>query len=437
MKHIAFILCCFLFTHLSGQSVGNVLKWNGFAYVPGTDLNTGNADSAFYNLTGKAITGFTGKRHYQKLWRQGPIIIGKNVLTNTSTLDTAGTLVLYPRSSFDGGTQAAIKVISADADAVVDFGNSNMYLKGPGLKIESTSNTYVTNILSGVDTWAWRYGTSPFNSFQLYNETDGTNPINVSTAALSNTINIDNSSNVDIGAASSLGKLNIYQSANATGVLLSLENTGGSNQIYRSAASPETVITCDNGDLVLTPLGTYGKYTGNTTGYAKYSGTLFTQTADKTVTNTTTETSIIGTGVGILTLPSGFFIAGRSIRIKLSGILTTPATPGNVLIKVKLGSTVIASATTSNFVSNAVTDVFDFETIITCRTTGGSGTVMSNGLVTYQGPSGLFSDAVHNAGATATVATNTSQALTVTIQWDTADTGKTIKITTGIVEVIN
>jgi hypothetical protein len=42
---------------------------------------------------------------------------------------------------------------------------------------------------------------------------------------------------------------------------------------------------------------------------------LFAATADKTVANTTTETSLVGTGVGTLTLPANCLTAGRSVRV--------------------------------------------------------------------------------------------------------------------------
>jgi len=344
---------------------------------------------------------------------------------------------LYPRGAADGGAQAAIKVVSTDTDVPVDFGNNNMLLKAGLLNIESQTGTYQTNQYAGFDTWSWRSNSSP-NEVQFYNETDFTNPFSISTAAASNSFRIDGSSNIFLGNASTGAKLNVINSTSATGAIVGIENSGGVSRMFRSTASPETVISSNAGDVVITPVGIYSKNTASSnTGYSKLSGTLFTQTADKTVSNTTTQTSILGTGVGITTLPSGFLIAGRTIRLKVSGLYSTVAIPGNVIVRLKLGSTTIASATTSGFVTGASSDYFDFETTITCRTTGGSGTVMSNGIVSYAGASGPVFDAVNNGGSTATVATNTSQALGVTVEWDTADAGKIIKTTTCIIEVLN
>lgn len=169
-------------------------------------------------------------------------------------------------------------------------------------------------------------------------------------------------------------------------------------------------------------------------------GTLFTQTADKTVTNTVTETSIIGTGVGNLTLPANFFVAGRTVRLRVGGIYSTPAlaTP-SIIIKVKYGSTVIATITTSSLLSGATNLEFDGEILMTCRTTGSSGTVMVHGDIEYAtGVAGTISvDPLNNAGATTTINTTTSNALDITCQWDSATSTRIVKSTVTSIEVLN
>lgn len=70
---------------------------------------------------------------------------------------------------------------------------------------------------------------------------------------------------------------------------------------------------------------------------------IFSQTATRTITNTTTETSQFSTGVGTLTLPANFFKVGKTIRLMLRGYISTTGTP-NATIRIKLGSTVIHQA---------------------------------------------------------------------------------------------
>lgn len=169
-------------------------------------------------------------------------------------------------------------------------------------------------------------------------------------------------------------------------------------------------------------------------------GTIFTATADRTVTNTTSESTILGTGIGTLTLPSDFFNVGKTIRLRVGGVYSTPlaATP-SLVIKVKYGSTVLATVTTTSLLSGATNLEFDGEILITCRSTGGSGTVMVHGDIEYAtGIGGTISvDPLNNAGATTTINTTTSNALDITVTWDTATATRIAKSTSVTVEVLN
>lgn len=52
-----------------------------------------------------------------------------------------------------------------------------------------------------------------------------------------------------------------------------------------------------------------------------FSINLFSQTGNKTVTNTTVETSLLGAGVGSNTFSANFFHIGKSILIQASGLI--------------------------------------------------------------------------------------------------------------------
>jgi hypothetical protein len=168
-------------------------------------------------------------------------------------------------------------------------------------------------------------------------------------------------------------------------------------------------------------------------------GVIFTQTADKTVTNTVTETSIIGTGVGTLTLPANFFVAGKTIRLRVGGVYSTPALGGAVTVRVKYGATTLASVTTTSLLGGAASLEFDGEVLITCRTTGATGTVMTHGDIEYAtGVSGTIAvNPLNNGGATTTINTTTSNLLDVTAQWDLATADRIAKSTVTTVEVLN
>lgn len=166
---------------------------------------------------------------------------------------------------------------------------------------------------------------------------------------------------------------------------------------------------------------------------------LFIGTADKTITNTTTETSAIPTGTGNLTLVANYLTAGKTIRIKGHGTYTTPAvTGGTVTVKVKLGSITLASVSTSALLVGASGAAFHFEAVIICRSVGASGSVVCGGAVDYEiASAGRLFDNLDNDGTATTIDTTASQVLDVTVTWDTASASKVVKTTTALVEAFN
>lgn len=98
---------------------------------------------------------------------------------------------------------------------------------------------------------------------------------------------------------------------------------------------------------------------------------------------TNTQTGIVSgvsmlptTGIGSKNLPADFFgTQGKALRFRINGYYSTDAVPGNATIAFKLGSTTIA--TTGSFAMDAsiTNGAFWMEGILTCRTTGASGTV--------------------------------------------------------------
>jgi len=167
---------------------------------------------------------------------------------------------------------------------------------------------------------------------------------------------------------------------------------------------------------------------------------LFTNSATKTVTNTVTETTIIGSGSGSLVLPANYLTSGRQLRILIGGIYSTPAiTPGTLTIKIKLGSTVIASGTASGLLTSATNAAFSGSAKIVCLTTGAAGSLVIDGSVNYSVGNNLarFVLDLNNTGNSVTLDTTASQTLDVTVTWDTANASKSVTGTQVSVEVVN
>lgn len=162
-------------------------------------------------------------------------------------------------------------------------------------------------------------------------------------------------------------------------------------------------------------------------------GVLFTQTQTVTVANTVSETALTGTGTGTLTLPANFFAAGKTIKIRALGYHSSTASP-NITIRVKLGSTTIL--TTGAIASgNGSDDAWVCDAFFTCRTTGGTGTVIGQGYYEEVHGNGNRGGMVNTA--TTTIDTTASQAISITVEWGTADAGNTISCTNVLIEVLN
>jgi hypothetical protein len=156
---------------------------------------------------------------------------------------------------------------------------------------------------------------------------------------------------------------------------------------------------------------------------------LFTSTASATVANTTSETSVVGSGVGSNVLPNNFLTVGKSLKIRAWGRLSSVSS-ATITMKVKFGSTVLCS-TAAHTTHNITNDSWYLESMITCRTAGSSGTVWANGRF-YD-----TSDLIQMGNtATITVNTTTTQTVTVSAQWNTASASNTISCDQFLIEVM-
>jgi len=162
----------------------------------------------------------------------------------------------------------------------------------------------------------------------------------------------------------------------------------------------------------------------------------FTQTASATVANTTTETSILSTGVGTKTLPANFLVAGKTVRIKVEGYVSNLLTP-TIQIRVKLGSTVVLDTTAVTMTTITGNRRFNAESTITCRTTGASGTVFSQGEARYFTIASTANSIDMINTAATTINTTTTQAIDVMVTWGTANASNSITSTNATIEILN
>lgn len=156
---------------------------------------------------------------------------------------------------------------------------------------------------------------------------------------------------------------------------------------------------------------------------------LHTNTTIPTVTNTTTETSLL---TSTFTTPANFFTVGRTLRVLITGVITNTSTP-TLRIKLKAGSTVLVDSTavTMTTLSGSARS-FTAEVAVLCTSVGASGAFDGNGQFRYNTTSNALA-ALELVDQAATANTTGSLTWDVTAQWGTANVQNSISVTSVVV----
>lgn len=150
---------------------------------------------------------------------------------------------------------------------------------------------------------------------------------------------------------------------------------------------------------------------------------LFSQTANSaTITNTTTESTLIDGGVGVLTVPENGFAVGDSFMAHMNGHLSS-VNNTNITFRVKSGSVILA---TSGLVQlpQTTNQAFSLNLIFTIRAIGAASvaSIQTNGLLTYtKDASNAFEGKDLSDLNNTTFSTTISNTLNITAQWATAN----------------
>jgi hypothetical protein len=167
--------------------------------------------------------------------------------------------------------------------------------------------------------------------------------------------------------------------------------------------------------------------------------TLFVQTDTKLDSNSTAETSLIGTS-SIHTLdsfPARYFLIGKTHKFYMAGIYSTKApTTGSLIIKFSMNATPLCS-TTIVLDANETDQTWSMTGFNTCIDTGSSGKFrLATGFEhTIAGISHNDRIATPNGGAT--VNTTVKLVPRITARFTTADVSNKIKSTQFIIEELH
>lgn len=165
----------------------------------------------------------------------------------------------------------------------------------------------------------------------------------------------------------------------------------------------------------------------------------FAGTASATVANTGTETSIIGTGSGTLTIPANTLVIGRSIGFTLAGVYSTTSPAGTLQFRVRLGGisgTVVLDSGAQTPSDSMANRGFEISGLIQCRTIGATGTVLSQGKAILSTAAGTAVIWDMETTAAVTIDTTVSQQFQVSADWQTAAAGNTITGSVFLLQIL-
>jgi len=156
---------------------------------------------------------------------------------------------------------------------------------------------------------------------------------------------------------------------------------------------------------------------------------LFAQTANGPIVTGIAEQSIVGTGVGTLSVPANGFSIGDSFTCALDGILSCVGT-ATIHVHVKTLSGVILADTGIIAMDAATNKAWLLSLYFTIRTLGAPtiGSISSGGLFSYIKNSGTnFEGYVLSTINTTTFDTTINNELIITAQFNTGNAGNTIQ----------
>lgn len=181
------------------------------------------------------------------------------------------------------------------------------------------------------------------------------------------------------------------------------------------------------GTKVLLDNNTFGSVPG---GNLVYSNTA----ASSAIANTTAETAF---SIPSYTIPAGSLVAGSVIRIKLWGWYSTAAIAPTINAKIKLGGTTYLATGAVTSVALASNAGWFADCVLTVFSIGAGGTVDAQAYVEFStaATTGLSVNIANPS--TQVLDTTVSQAITVTVQWGTANASNTITLQNAAIYIEN
>ena len=156
---------------------------------------------------------------------------------------------------------------------------------------------------------------------------------------------------------------------------------------------------------------------------------LFSQTGNSTpITNTTTESTLIDGGVGVLFVPANSFFIGDSFAAQMAGHLSSDNNT-NITFKVKSNASIILASSGLVNLPQTTNKNFILNLLFTIRALGVAGVaqIQTSGFLTYsKDASNAFEGTDLVDLNNTTFDTTIDNVLDITAQWQTASTSNSI-----------
>lgn len=164
----------------------------------------------------------------------------------------------------------------------------------------------------------------------------------------------------------------------------------------------------------------------------------FSTTDNGSVFNALTGSLIPAFGnVGAQIIPANRLRAGTVIRIKAQGSYSTKATgAGNLSLQFKLNSSVPLDTNAFSILDNISFQNWEFNGLLTIRSTGVSGTINGKGIINYFTSASAMSSRPLDV-VDGTIDTTIDQTMDLIASWSVADTGNAISSLNVFIEILN
>lgn len=167
--------------------------------------------------------------------------------------------------------------------------------------------------------------------------------------------------------------------------------------------------------------------------------TLFVQTNTVLDSNSTAQTSLIGTSPNhtLDSFPANYFSLGKTHKFIMAGIYSTKATSaGNLTIRIKLNATVLCS-TIVTLDNNEVNQLWEISGVNVCLDTGTTGRFRTQTGFAHTIAGVAHNDRIATPNGGVTVNTKIKQKPDFTFQFGTADVSNKIKSLEFIIEELH